>query len=270
MAVEAPLEIRVAGRPLAVTLRTPGHDVELALGFLLAEGVIESADDVTAWRVRAPSSDRDPDGHVDELVAEIELAEAALDRWARRRVQREFRSNSACGACGKPSLEDLHIEPLRAGDPAASASGPIEPTDLGALIDRALADQPLFRLTGAVHGAAAFDREGQCLAVFEDVGRHNAMDKLIGWALLGRSAATGVERGVESEGRPVDGSDELLDELLVLSTGRAGFEIVQKALRARAAGVLALGAATDWAVELARHGGMALIGFGGGEPVRYC
>lgn len=279
VAIEAPLEIRVAGRPLAVTLRTPGHDVELALGFLLAEGVIEARCDVARWLLQAvPSPDtlRSPTGETvtdprtGTAVVEVDLQDAALERWARRRVAREFRSNSACGACGKPSLEDLYIRPRRAGGEDASAgSRRLAIDEIGGLIDRAAPMQHLFRATGAVHGAAAFDPSGDCLAVFEDVGRHNALDKLIGWSLLGRPAAPAP--GQSQEATPAtDNGGQLLDDLLVLSTGRAGFEILQKALRARAAGVVVLGAATDWAVELAQDAGMPLIGFGAGEPIRYC
>lgn len=288
VAVEAPLEIRVAGRPLAVTLRTPGDDVLLTLGFLLAEGVIERRGEVAGWQLAAPDSEpgggpetgeRDatnpstadaPLAHPSgAAVIDVELTNEALDRWARRRVEREFRSNSACGACGKPSLADLYIEPRCAGGrDAEPVALPGEAESIHTLVERAAAAQELFRLTGGVHGAAAFDTDGQLLAVYEDVGRHNALDKLIGWALSERRDARQVDR--PSPSRLPGAAEDLLDGLLVLSTGRAGFEIVQKALRARAGAVITLGAATDWAVELAREGNLALVGFGGGEPVRYC
>lgn len=271
VAVEAPLEIRVAGRPMAVTLRTPGQDIELALGYLLAEGVVEARFDVAGWCRRTGPFEEphrgktDPD---DTVVIDVELQEQALDRWARRRVEREFRSNSACGACGKPSLDDLYIRPVRAGDRRTEPSPPFAFEQLEDLVERAAVDQEIFRTTGAVHGAAAFDHRGRCLAVFEDVGRHNALDKLIGWSLLGRRDERPADRsdGLRSEGNV---EHELLDGLVVLSTGRAGFEIVQKALRARVSVLVTLGAATDWAVEMAREGGVALIGFGAGEPIRY-
>jgi FdhD protein len=232
VAVEEPLEILVERRPFAVTLRTPGHDRELTLGFLIAEGVIECAADVATLHGAGVGAA----GRGDRV--EVTLEAPALDRWARRRVERELRITSACGACGKPSLEelwasaeDLEVEPLR-WDPA------IVPELLGTMRSR----QTLFERTGGLHAAAAFDAAGACFGVFEDVGRHNAVDKLVG-SLAART-------------RP------LRDRILVVS-GRAGFEIVQKAAAAGGPALVSVGAASSLAVELAARAGVELWCFAG-------
>ncbi len=248
VAVEAPLEIRLGGRPLAVTLRTPGHDVELGLGFLLAEGIVEELGDVERWQLE----EQELGG-----VLDVELIPQALDRWARRKVEREFRTNSACGACGKPRLQDLFVEPRAAAGQGGNAkkiaensveSNGLDHVDFGAWIASARDQQTVFEQTGGVHAAAAFDRGGVCRAVFEDVGRHNAVDKLVGHALI-------EERS----------SGKILDGWTVLSTGRAGFEIVQKSLRARATALVTIGAATSMAVDLAIEGGLPLVAFSGSQ-----
>ena len=225
VAVEEPLEIRIAGRPLAVTMRTPGDDQELAVGFLYGEGILRSADELVADRFSSPGPNR----------IEVHLSDAALDRWARVKVEREFRITSACGVCGKPSLEDLFVELPE-----------VEPIDWdrtlrAKMTDRMRRAQPLFAQTGGVHGAARFRSNGTLLACFEDVGRHNAVDKLIGAALL-------------------EGEEDLQGQIVTVS-GRAGFEIVQKVIVARCPVLIACGAASHLSVELARDAGLELHSF---------
>ena len=233
VAVEEPLEIRVEERPFAITLRTPGHDRELTLGFLLAEGIIESSLDVASLRLEPGERG----GVARGSRAWVTLDTTALDRWARRQVERELRVTSACGACGKPSLEDLWRVAGAAVAPLAfdAALAP-------ALLREMRARQVLFERTGGLHAAAAFDPDGRCLGVFEDVGRHNALDKLVG---------SRAERA-----RPLEGT------ILVVS-GRVGLEIVQKAAMAGAPLIVAVGAASSLAVELAASAGIELVTFAG-------
>jgi FdhD protein len=229
--VEEPLEIRLQGRPLAVTMRTPGHDRELVYGFLRAEGIVEHAGEVL--RCERPGPD-DPQ-RADRLL--VELVPEAVDRWAERAVEREFRATSACGVCGKPSLEDLDQRLPRVvaldWDYALAHRLP------GLMRPR----QALFERTGGLHAAALFTAEGELVDLYEDVGRHNAVDKLVGARLL-------------------LGEPSLAGRLLVVS-GRAGFEIVQKAAMSACPVVLAVGAASSLAVELAAEAGVELWSFVG-------
>jgi len=231
--VEEPLEIRVQGRPLAVTMRTPGHDGELAYGFLRSEGIVEHAGEVLGCTRPGPE---DPQ-RADRIL--IELAPEAVERWAERAVEREFRATSACGVCGKPSLEDLdqrlpEIEPIEWERALAH--------ELPALMRPR---QALFERTGGLHAAALFSPSGELIDLFEDIGRHNAVDKLVGARLLA-------------------GEGSLAGRLLVVS-GRAGFEIVQKAAMSACPVVLAVGAASSLAVELASEAGLELWSFVGEE-----
>jgi FdhD protein len=216
VAVEEPLEIRVDGRPLAVTMRTPGHDEELALGFLLGEGLIDSA-----HRVAPP----------DDLAANaVEVTGPLL----REPGERRFYTTSSCGVCGKGALEEVavHSGPL--------PDGPrISRELLAALPDRLR--QPTFERTGGLHATGLFDSAGELLIAREDVGRHNAMDKVIGRALL-------------------DGEVPLGERALCVS-GRLSFELVQKAAVAGAPILVGVGAPSSLAVELAADRGMTLGGF---------
>ena len=217
VAVEEPLEIRIGGEPIAVTMRTPGHDEELALGFCVSEGIPATA--------AAPPPD---------LAANVVDVEAGA--FDRSRVQRSFYTSSSCGVCGKGALEAVAVEAPRVESPLTVAAALV-----AALPDRLRAGQGTFELTGGLHATGIFDAEGALLCVREDVGRHNAMDKVIGWALLGQRLP-------------------LADSLLCVS-GRLSFELVQKAAVAGAPLLAGVGAPSSLAVELARDRGITLCGF---------
>jgi FdhD protein len=217
VAVEEPLEIRVNGEPIAVTMRTPGHDEELALGFLLSEGIVPS----TA-------------GVPDDLAANtIDVAVAGFDP---ERVRRNFYTSSSCGVCGKGALEAVSVE-----------APPVEsdlrvPTQLvSALPDRLRAAQAAFTATGGLHATGLFTRDGELLCLREDVGRHNAMDKVIGWAFREQRLP--------------------LSDMLLCVSGRLSFELVQKAAVAGCPVLVAVGAPSSLAVDLARDRGITLCGF---------
>ena len=216
VAVEEPLEVRVNGRPLAVTMRTPGHDDELALGFLYGEALI------TGPR-RADLTD--------DLAANTIEVEGPLEREP---AERRFYTTSSCGVCGKGALEEVsvHSGPLPAG--------PVVPRGLLARLPDLL-EQPTFERTGGLHATGLFDPAGRLLIVREDVGRHNAMDKVIGRALL-------------------DGIVPLGERILCVS-GRLSFELVQKAAVAGAPIIVGVGAPSSLAISLADDRGMTLCGF---------
>ena len=222
VAVEEPLEIRVDGRPLAVTMRTPGHDEELALGFLYGEGLIDGP------RPAAPPADLA--ANTVEVTGPLACDPAA----------RSFYTSSSCGVCGKGAIEEVAVtsSPL--------AAGPVVARELlAALPDRLR--QPGFERTGGLHATGLFDAAGELLLVREDVGRHNAMDKVVGRALL-------------------DGLVPLHGRLLCVS-GRLSFELVQKACVAGAPVLVGVGAPTSLAVRLADERGLTLCGFARGGRV---
>ncbi|HJN76784.1 MAG TPA: formate dehydrogenase accessory sulfurtransferase FdhD [Myxococcota bacterium] len=229
VATEEPLEIRVEGRPLAVTMRTPGHDQELAAGFLYSEGVVDGADDVLAI-----AKIRDPLDPQDNTI-DVRLAEGIrADRFAS--AQRAFFASSSCGICGKATLDNV----LRVVPPLGSVSR-ASSEQLLALPSRMRAVQETFERTGGLHAAALFTIDGRLEVLREDIGRHNAVDKILGWRLL-------------ADAVPVD-------DRVLLTSGRASFEIVQKALVARVPVLAALGAPSSLAVDLAERSGMQLVGF---------
>ncbi len=221
LAVEAPLEIRVAGRSLAVTMRTPGDDLDLAVGYLYAEGVVEDPEDVVDVR---PC--REGDG------VRVVLAPHVAEPIGRRAPV-----SSACGVCGAESVDRL---PPVHGAPRWE-SEPLDPEVLGSLPARIREAQVNFRHTGGIHAAARCAPTGEVLDVREDIGRHNAMDKLVG-----RAFSTGAL--------------PLTDQVVVLS-GRASWELAQKAVRAGAAIVAAVGAPSTAALEVAEAHGVTLVGF---------
>ena len=216
VAVEEPLEIRVDGRPVAVTMRTPGDDEALALGFLHGEGLIEER------REAGPS---------DDLAANVIEVAGPLQRDP---GERRFYTTSSCGVCGKGALEEVAVHAPSLPD------GPNVQRDLLAALPERLA-QPAFERSGGLHATGLFDARGELVCAREDVGRHNAMDKVIGRALL-------------------DGLVPLKDHILCVS-GRLAFELVQKAAVAGCPILVGVGAPTSLAIELARDCGMTLAGF---------
>src|SRR4249919_131528 len=217
VAVEEPLEIRIGGRPVAVTMRTPGHDEELALGFCLSEGL-------------RPVSAAPP---ADLAVNTVEVDAADFEA---ARVQRSFYTSSSCGVCGKGALEAVAVEAPRVG---SDLTATVEL--LAALPEKLRAAQPAFAATGGLHATGLFDSDGELVVLREDVGRHNALDKVLGWAFL-------------------EGRLPLARSILCLS-GRLSFELVQKAAVAGCPILVAVGAPSSLAVELGRDRGLTLCGF---------
>jgi len=228
LAAEEPLEIRVGGRPLTVTMRTPGHDCELAAGFLRTEGLIDAREQVLALR-----QDDGESGARGNRV-EVELEGGIFDPEP---MQRNFFSASSCGICGKASIEAIRVRGLRAPNPEFK----IDPDVLCGLPGRLREEQEAFGRTGGLHAAAIFDVAGKLIQVREDIGRHNAVDKIVGWALLA-------------------GLLPLSSHVLMVS-GRGGFEIVQKALAAGVPLVASVSAPSSLAVKLARELNLTLVGF---------
>ncbi len=234
MVVEEPLEIRVDDRPVAVVMRTPGHDLDLAAGFLMTEGVVEAADDLSGL-----AHCTDPARENARNIVLARLAPGTRPESERiERAARSLFSASSCGLCGKETIDRIH-QRLR---PVDATFAP-EPAWLATLPERLRAAQPLFAATGGCHGAAIFGADGALWVAREDVGRHNAVDKCIG-ALV----------------RAPGGLPDPLRCVLVVS-GRAGFEIVQKALVAGIPVLVAVGAASTLAHDLAMRGGLRLYSF---------
>ena len=222
LAVEEPLEIRVAGRPVSVTMRTPGHDLDLTLGFLLTEGVL---------------------GSPDEVVEAIACGENTVDVTATaaaqaRVVERRFYTSSSCGVCGKES-----IDAVRTRSPYDVSSDPlvVDPSVLTMLPEKLREAQLVFDRTGGLHAAGLFTPTGELLCLREDVGRHNAVDKVVGWA-------------VQQRRLPLAGC-------VLQVSGRASFELVQKATIAGIPMLAAVSAPSSLAVALAQESGMTLAGF---------
>ena len=231
VAVEEPLEIRVAGETVAITMRTPGADRALALGFLYAEGIISGGDDIG----RAGHCGRPSTPEFGNVIDVLPSPGAALDPETIRAGRRGTLTSSACGVCGRERVDDL-VARCR---PLARVSR-IGINMIFAAQTQMLSAQELFAKTGGVHAAAAFSSTGEMLACFEDVGRHNAVDKVVGTLL--------------------ESADHLKAEILMVSS-RASFEIVQKAVASRIATVVAVSAASSLAVDLAGAMGITLIGF---------
>jgi FdhD protein len=224
IAIEEPLEMRVDGEALAVTMRTPGEDEELAVGFLAGEALISGPADIAAVG---------PTAELEANVVEV-LTTSGLRRDPGD--ERRFHLSSSCGVCGKAALEHVEREA-----PPSEPGEPVEPELVLRLPAAARREQPGFERTGGLHATALFEPSGKLLALREDVGRHNAMDKALGALLLdGRWPLPGV---------------------VACLSGRAGFELVQKASLAGLAGVVAVGAPTSLAVQLAADRGMLLCGF---------
>jgi FdhD protein len=246
LAVEEPLEIRVGGRSVAVVMRTPGHDRELAAGFLVTEGIVRSRDDVLDL-VRCATR-REPDvsgGETDETpvvpsenVLDVVLAPTAQVNWSK--LTRHVFTSSSCGICSKATIEAVQAS----FSPLAGGLHPRREV-LVALPERLRAAQAGFAATGGLHASALFTADGALEVLREDVGRHNALDKVIGHAFL-------------TERLPLAGR-------ILLVSGRVSFELVQKALAAGIPCVVAISAPTTAAVEFAERAGQTLVGFLRGE-----
>ena len=236
LATEEPMEIRLVSgdtrQTVAVTMRTPGADFELAAGFLYGEGIVSSPEDV---KKISYCVDPDLDAEQQYNIVNVELRG---DRdYDLRSLERHFYTTSACGVCGKASLEQLELR----GCPAIPSGPEVSAEVVYSLPEKLREAQGLFEATGGLHAAALFDAEGELVALREDVGRHNATDKLVGWALL--------------EGRlPLSGQ-------IVMVSGRSSFEILQKCLTAGVPIVCAVSAPSSLAVDVARRFGMTLVGF---------
>ena len=252
LATEEPMEIRlVAGdvkKTVAVTMRTPGKDFELAAGFLYGEGIVSSREDVLKISYCV---DADVDAEQRYNIVNVELRGGR--EYDLRSLERHFYTTSACGVCGKQSLDQLELKGCPVIPPGPQVSGETVYSLPGKLREV----QGLFDETGGLHAAALFDGEGNLAALREDVGRHNATDKLIGWALL--------------EGRLP------LSDNVVLVSGRSSFEIMQKCLTAGVPVVCSISAPSSLAVDVARRFGITLVGFLRGErfnvysaPERIC
>jgi FdhD protein len=234
LAAEEPLEIRVGARPLAVTMRTPGHDVELAAGFLVSEGVVTDAEHVATARYCVGAADGEPNTY---NVLSVTLGRGVPE--PARSLERTFYTTSSCGLCGKASIDAVRT--LSRWTVADEAFG-VPAERLSALPDRLREGQKVFDSTGGLHAAGLFDAAtGELLVLREDVGRHNAVDKVVGWALL-------------------DGRLPLRGTVLMVS-GRSSFELVQKALMAGIPMLASVSAPSSLAVDLANEAGLTLVGF---------
>ena len=234
VAIEEPLEIRVEGHAVAVVMRTPGHDRELAAGFALTEGIVHKARDI--FEITSCLTTQNPT----DQVVNISLADPA--RFDSARLSRHVFTSSSCGVCGKATIEAVmqQFSPVGTTPPVSAAV-------LRRLPAKLAAAQETFQRTGGLHACALFDREGELLLLREDVGRHNALDKLIGHELLANRLP-------------------LAEQILLLS-GRISFEMVQKALAAGIAMIAAISAPSSLAVEFARASNQTLIGFLRGQTM---
>ena len=236
LATEEPMEIRlITGgerQTVAITMRTPGADFELAAGFLYGEGIVKNSDNIAKISYCV---DSDLDAAQQYNIVNVELRGGR--EYDLRPLERHFYTSSACGVCGKASLEQLELR----GCPVALPGPEVSAETLYSLPAKLREAQGLFDATGGLHAAALFDEEGNLVALREDVGRHNATDKLVGWALL--------------ENRlPLSGH-------IVMVSGRSSFEILQKCLTAGVPFVCAISAPSSLAVDVAREFGMTLVGF---------
>jgi FdhD protein len=239
LAAEEPLELRVDGRALSVTMRTPGKDVELAHGFLLSEGVITGLEDISTARFCEGTG---PDGQNTYNVLDLALAPGVPSPDVG--VERNFYTTSSCGVCGKAALDAVRLKTKfsPADDPIR-----VRVDVLTTLPDALREEQKVFASTGGLHAAGLFTADGELLVVREDVGRHNAVDKVLGWAVL-------------NDLIPLRGH-------VLMVSGRASFELVQKAAMAGLPVLSAVSAPSSLAVELADEQGMTLVGFLRGQSL---
>ena len=238
LAAEEPLGIRIGGQAVTLTMRTPGDDLDLVAGFLVSEGIIASAADITQMMIcSGERCGHDHSGEEADLgnIADVTLADGVSVRAEQRR---NFLTSSACGVCGKTSIAELTVS--GAYDLTGDATR-VTPEVLAGLPDALRAAQRVFDRTGGLHAAGLFTASGDLLAAREDVGRHNAVDKIVGWAL-------------RSGRLPLAGS-------VLLVSGRASFELVQKAVLAGIPVLAAVSAPSSLAAELAAQTGLTLVGF---------
>ncbi len=243
LVVEEPLEIRVGQQSLIVVMRTPGHDFELAAGFLYTESLITSGDDIEiiAYCDEEPSETQASGLSSLQNIVNVRLA-GELDLDAESGWQRNFHANASCGLCGK-----MTIESVRQQVPPLDSGFDVNQEVFYKLNDRLRKAQSVFERTGGLHAAGLFDEKGELLIIREDIGRHNAVDKVIGHALLADLVP--------------------LEQYILMVSGRASFEIVQKALFARIPVIVAVSAASTLAVDLAKEGNLTLIGFMRGQSM---
>ncbi len=237
---EEPLQLLLDGKELSVVMRTPGQDIELTAGLLFAEGIVRSAADIRTVRISAESGETEAGLRVDASIVESNQVDVHLAEAPRRKPERSMLSSSACGVCGAVMIEDLRRDLARL--PAGPA---IDPALLPGLVERLRSGQGVFERTGGLHAAGLFNAGGELVCMREDVGRHNAVDKVVGRMLL-------------------DGRLPARDTLLVVS-GRAGYEIVQKSINAGIPVLAAVGAPSSLAVALSREFNQTLVGFLRGE-----
>lgn len=227
---EEPLQIRVGKFPLTVTMRTPGHDLELAAGFLYTEGLIRRREQIRSLEQSAGAGEQDRGN-----VVQIELeGKAALNL---EQTQRNFFAASSCGVCGKATIEQVRVRGIEPPNPNLR----LDPEILCRLPETLREAQAIFGRTGGLHAAGLFDTRGEMAALREDVGRHNAVDKVVGWALLAGKLP--------------------LSENVLMVSGRGGFEIIQKACVAGIPVVASVSAPSSLAVQLARELRLTLVGF---------
>ena len=233
---EEPLQLMLDGKALSVVMRTPGHDLELTLGLLFSEGILRTAGDVRVMKISAEAGELEAGVAVESSLVESNQVDVHLATKPRRKPERSMLSSSACGVCGTVLIEDLRrdLEPLPAGQT-------VSPKLLPGLVERLRSGQGVFDRTGGLHAAGLFTNAGELVTLREDVGRHNAVDKVVGRALL-------------DERVPLNHS------ILVVS-GRAGYEIVQKSITAGIPVLAAVGAPSSLAVALAREFNQTLVGF---------
>jgi FdhD protein len=229
LVAEEPLEIRLGITPLSVTMRTPGQDLELAAGFLFTEGFIQKREQMRSLEYGKTKSDQSSGN-----IVQVELRDTSFEK---EEVQRNFYTTSSCGICGKASIEAVRAKGIRRPNPEFF----LDPAVLCRFPEQLKAAQSIFDRTGGLHAAGLFNASGHLLALREDVGRHNAVDKIVGWAML-------------------EGRLPLADCALMVS-GRGGFEIIQKALMAGVPLLASVSAPSGLAVRLARETGMTLVGF---------
>jgi FdhD protein len=236
VATEEPLQLMLDGKELSVVMRTPGQDIELTVGLMFAEGIVRAVNDVRLIRISAEAAEHEDRLEVQSVLVESNQVDVHLSGKARRKPERSMLSSSACGVCGTVLIEDLRR------DLAVLPWGPVlDPALLPGLVDRLRTGQGVFDRTGGLHAAGVFTDGGELISLREDVGRHNAVDKVIGRAFLDRRLP-------------------LKDSILVVS-GRAGYEIVQKSITAGIPVLAAVGAPSSLAVALAREFNQTLVGF---------